>query len=424
MTTREFITSISRPGHGIKRWIIALFAGSVVIIFGVLVIDWLSNGNQITSWLSTAFSRIHENPNLQSWLLPIIGWASIGVGAFMLLYSSAQMSIAVMRFLAAPHIKHRDPKVAKIVVFGGGSGIFPVLQALKTLNVEVTAVVTVADSGGSTGKLREEMLILAPGDIRRCMIALSDQPLIDKLMRYRFSGSGSLDGHSLGNLMIAAMTMTEGDFTEAVFRMSKMLATKGSVIPFTIDSVSICAKYEDGSIVQGEAEIPKVGKPIKKVFFNPPYAKPYVRVLEAVDEADVIIVGPGSLYTSIMPCLLLAPIVDTISKSEARKIYISNLMTEPGETTNYSVEDHLEAVKNHTGCNLFDTVLVNSGFIDDETLAKYQTKNSRPVSYSQEKITAKVVEDDLVEIEDNFVRHSKTKLSRVLSKLIRRNADA
>ncbi|NTU61678.1 MAG: hypothetical protein HGA95_05095, partial [Caldiserica bacterium] len=214
MTTREFITSISRPGLGIKRWIIVLFAGSVIIIFGVLVIDWLSNGNQITSWLSTAFSRIHENPNLQSWLLPIIGWASIGSGIFMIFYSSAQMSIAVMRFLAAPHIKHRDPKVAKVVVFGGGSGIFPVLQALKTLNVEVTAVVTVADSGGSTGKLREEMLILAPGDIRRCMIALSDQPLIDKLMRYRFSGSGSLDGHSLGNLMIAAMTVTEGDFTE------------------------------------------------------------------------------------------------------------------------------------------------------------------------------------------------------------------
>lgn len=424
MTTREFITSISRPGHGIKRWIIVLFAGSVIIIFGVLVIDWLSNGNQITSWLSTAFSRIHENPNLQSWLLPIIGWASIGSGIFMIFYSSAQMSIAVMRFLAAPHIKHRDPKVAKVVVFGGGSGIFPVLQALKTLNVEVTAVVTVADSGGSTGKLREEMLILAPGDIRRCMIALSDQPLIDKLMRYRFTGSGSLDGHSLGNLMIAAMTVTEGDFTEAVFRMSKMLATKGSVIPFTIDSVSICAKYEDGSIVQGEADIPKAGKPIKKVFFNPPYAKPYVRVLESVDEADVIIVGPGSLYTSIMPCLLLAPIVDTISKSQARKIYVSNLMTEPGETINYSVEDHLEAIKNHTGCDLFDTVLVNNGFIDEETLAKYKTKNSKPVTFDQEKIKAKIVEDDLVEVEDNYVRHSKTKLSRILSKLIRRNTNA
>lgn len=424
MTTREFLISISRPGHGIKRWIIVIFAGSLIVIFGILVIDWLSNGNQITSWLSTAFSRIHENPNLQSWLLPIIGWLSIGSGVFMILYSASQMSVAVMRFLAAPQIKRHNPKLARIVVFGGGSGIFPVLQALKTLNVEVTAVVTVADSGGSTGKLREEMLILAPGDIRRCMIALSDQPLFDKLMRYRFTGSGSLDGHSLGNLMIAAMTMTEGDFTEAVFRMSKMLATKGTVIPFTIDSVSICAKYEDGTIVQGEAEIPKAGKPIKKVFFNPPYAKPYVRVLEAVDQADIIIVGPGSLYTSIMPCLLLAPIVDTISNSQARKIYISNLMTEPGETTNYSVEDHLDAIKNHTGCDLFDTVLVNNGFIDEETLEKYKYKNSLKVTYAPEKIKARVVEEDLVETEDNFVRHSKTKLSRILSKLIRRNADA
>jgi uncharacterized cofD-like protein len=424
MTTRDFLLSISRPGHGIKRWIIVIFAGSLIVFFGILVIDWLSNGNQITSWLSTAFSRIHENPNLQSWLLPIIGWASIGSGLFMIIYSSSQMSVAVMRFLASPQTKRHNPKLLKIVVFGGGSGIFPVLQALKTLDVEVTAVVTVADSGGSTGKLREEMLILAPGDIRRCMIALSDQPLFDKLMRYRFTGSGSLDGHSLGNLMIAAMTMTEGDFTEAVFRMSKMLATKGTVIPFTIDSVSICAKYEDGTIVQGEAEIPKAGKPIKKVFFNPPYAKPYVRVLEAVDEADVIIVGPGSLYTSIMPCLLLAPIVDTISNSKARKIYISNLMTEPGETTNYSVEDHLDAIKNHTGCDLFDTILVNNGFIDEETLEKYKSKNSLKVTYTQERIKAKVVEEDLVEIEDNFVRHSKTKLSRILSRFIRRNVDA
>jgi uncharacterized cofD-like protein len=401
-----------------------MFVSSVVVIFGVLVIDWLANGNQITSWLATAFSRIHENPSLQSWLLPIIGWLSIAAGASMLGYAGVQMSVSVMRFLAAPHIRHKTPKTSKIVVFGGGSGIYPVLEALKILNVEVTAVVTVADSGGSTGKLREEMLILAPGDIRRCMLALSDQPLIDKLMRYRFSGSGSLDGHNLGNLMIAALTMTEGDFTEAVFRLSKMLATKGSVIPFTIDSVSICAKYEDGTIVQGEAEIPKAGKPIKKVFFNPPYAKPYVRVLEAVDEADVIIVGPGSLYTSIMPCLLLAPIVDTMSKSHARKIYISNLMTEPGETIDYKVEDHLEAIKNHTGTDLFDTVLVNSGQIDNETLETYAQKKSVPVEYCDETTKTTIIAEDVVEIEDNFVRHSKTKLARVLARLIKRSINA
>lgn len=424
MTTREFISAITRPGLGIKRWVFVMFAGSIIIVFGVLIIDWLTNGNQITAWLAQAFSRIHENPNLQSWLLPVMGWMSVASGALMIGYSAVQMSVAVMRYLATPHVRHKTPNISKVVVFGGGSGIYPVLQALKTLNVEVTAVVTVADSGGSTGKLREEMAILAPGDIRRCLIALSEQPLLDKLMRYRFSGVQSLDGHNLGNLMIAALTMTEGDFTEAVYRMSKVLATKGTVIPFTVDSVSICAKYEDGSIVQGEAEIPKVGKPIKKIFFNPPYAKPYVRVLEAVDEADVIVVGPGSLYTSIMPCLLLAPIVDTIVKSEARKIYIANLMTEPGETTGYEVRHHLDAIKNHTGANLFDTLLVNCGKIDEETLKKYQEKQSIPVTCKQEEVPATIICEDLVEIEDNYVRHSSTKLARVFAKLVRRSVNA
>lgn len=420
MTTKDVIGKLMRPGAGVKRWMVVILLGGVFISLGIVVLDWSLGGSKLINVFLDVFKRISENIVLPFWFLALVGWVIVALGAMLAISGAYQATLSMIKLIALPNPSFQRVTGKKVVVFGGGSGIHPVLKALKTLDVQVTAVVTIADSGGSTGRLRDEFGMLAPGDIRRCLLALSEQPLLDKLMRYRFDSRTSLDGHSMGNLMLTVLTETEGDFAEAAYRLSKLLAAKGAVIPFTIDDVSLCAKYEDGSVICGEANIPKCRKKIKNVFFNPPYAKPFVRVLEAVNEADFIIVGPGSLYTSIMPTLLLTPIVDTISRSSARKIYISNIMTEPGETDGFCIGDHLEAIKKHTGANLFDTVLINDSEIPANVIERYAKTGSQPVcteNIADEKL--KVVSADLVMQEDDLVRHSETKLARALGRIVK-----
>jgi uncharacterized cofD-like protein len=420
MTTKDVIGKLIRPGAGVKRWMIVILLGGVFISLGIVVLDWSLGGSRLINVFLDAFKRISENIVLPFWFLALIGWVIVALGTMLAISGAYQATISMIKLIALPNPALKKAIGPKIVVFGGGSGIHPVLKALKTLDVQVTAVVTIADSGGSTGRLRDEFGMLAPGDIRRCLLALSEQPLLDKLMRYRFDSRTSLDGHSMGNLMLTVLTETEGDFAEAVYRLSKLLAAKGAVIPFTIDDVSLCAKYEDGSVICGEANIPKCKKKIKNVFFNPPYAKPFVRVMEAVNEADFIIVGPGSLYTSIMPTLLLTPIVDTISRSNARKIYISNIMTEPGETDGFSLGDHLEAIKRHTNASLFDMVLLSDTEIPQEVISRYSKTGAQPVEdigIPDSKV--KVLFADLAMLEEDLVRHSETKLARVLGRIVK-----
>jgi len=421
MTTREFLRKIAKPGVGVKRWFALIMVGGFVIFVGVLALDFTWN-HQLASFFDDVFKRIYDNYNLPIWFLPFLGWMIVTLGIGIAVGSAFQAILIIMRIvLTASPRTTKQTHGSKIVVLGGGSGTHSVLMALKSLGASVTAVVTVADSGGSTGKLREEFSILAPGDIRRCIVALSEQPLLDKIMQYRFGGKGTLSGHSLGNLIITALTDTEGDFTEAVYRMSKLVGAKGAVIPFTIDDVSLCARYEDGSVVSGEANIPKIRKPIKNVFFNPPYAKPFVRVLEAVSEADFIIVGPGSLYTSIMPTLLLTPIIDTIMRSDAKKIYIANIMTEPGETDDYTVTEHIKAIKRHTNVDLFDILIVNNGKLSDEEMSDYQKKGASQITLElgEEDLLPTVISTELITVEEGLVRHSIPKLSRVLSGVIK-----
>ncbi len=421
MTTKELVRIVYRPGAGVKRWFLLTLLAGMIISFGILTLDWASGSQRIMGWIGELFARITDNTNLPSWFLPVIGWLMIGVGTAIAVSSLIQSIISMLRIVGQPSTKITKSSGPKVVVLGGGTGIHPVLLALKSIGTSVTAVVTVADSGGSTGKLRQEFSMLAPGDIRQCLLALSDQPLFDKIIRYRFTGQdSSLAGHSMGNLVIAALTDTEGDFTEAVFRLSKLMATKGTVIPFTIDDVSLCAKYEDGTVVSGEANIPKINKPIKNVFFNPPYAKPYVRVIEAIAEADFVIVGPGSLYTSIMPTLLLAPIVDTLINSKAKKIFMANVMTESGETNDYTILDHLEAIKKHTNADIFDMVISSNTPLPEEVLEKYSQSNASPLYASPEDMALieNLLTEDLATIDDGLARHSVQKLSRVLSKII------
>ncbi|NYF26032.1 gluconeogenesis factor YvcK family protein [Sporosarcina sp. JAI121] len=248
----------------------------------------------------------------------------------------------------------------KVVVLGGGTGLSTLLRGLKRYSVDLTAIVTVADDGGSSGRLLDEYDIPPPGDIRKVMAALSDvEPLIEEMFEYRFSTSEDLKGHSLGNLMLAAMTDITGDFARAVEQMSRVLNIKGKVLPAANQRITLHAELEDGTIVTGESKIPVYGRKIRKVYLSPQEVEPLPETIEAINSADLIIIGPGSLYTSILPALLVQSIRKAVLSCKAKKVYISNLTTQAGETYRYTASEHVQALYDHAGQPFIDTVLVN-----------------------------------------------------------------
>ena len=245
----------------------------------------------------------------------------------------------------------RLDKGPKIVVIGGGTGLSNLLRGLKAHTSNLSAIVTVADDGGSSGRLREDFKMIAPGDLRNCLVALAEQEgVMENLFRYRFEGNNELSGHSFGNLFITALAQVyDGDIEEALEAASKLLRVRGRVIPSSTEFIQLSAELIDGTIVDGESNIPHAGKKIKCVFSSPEHPKPEGAALRAIDEADVIILGPGSLYTSIIPNLLTDKIADHVRASKANKIYIANVMTQPGETSGYTLADHVQAIIDHSG---------------------------------------------------------------------------
>ena len=274
----------------------------------------------------------------------------------------------------------------KVVTIGGGTGLSVLLRGLKKYPLEITAVVTVADDGGSSGKIRSDMNIPSPGDIRNVIAALSDvEPYLEKMFQYRFD-SGEVKGHPVGNLMIAAMTDIHGDFSTAVKVMSRILNVRGTVLPTTNDIATLNAVLSDGEIIRGESSITKAGGVIDHVYITPSRVKPNEDVLKAIEEADYIIMGPGSLYTSIIPNLVISNVSEKIRESNAKKIYVCNVMTQHGETDNYSVCDHILAINKHVEENIFDLVIANSREFDDSILSKYHKEKQEPVKIDHEKI--------------------------------------
>ncbi|MHC8515774.1 gluconeogenesis factor YvcK family protein [Sporosarcina sp. ITBMC105] len=248
----------------------------------------------------------------------------------------------------------------KIVVFGGGTGLSTLLRGLKKYPVELTAVVTVADDGGSSGRLLDAYDIPPPGDIRQVMAALSEvEPLIEKMFQYRFSISDDLKGHSLGNLMLAALTDITGDFAGAVEKMGQVLNIKGKVLPAANQRITLHAELDDGTIVTGESKIPVYGRKIQKVYVSPQEVEPLPETVKVIEEADLIIFGPGSLYTSILPTILVRDIRDAVLACRAKKVYINNLTTQAGETFEYTASEHVKALYEHAGSEFIDTVLLN-----------------------------------------------------------------
>ena len=251
-------------------------------------------------------------------------------------------------------------EIKKIVVFGGGTGLATLLRGLKHYPVDLTAVVTVADDGGSSGRLLDEYDIPPPGDVRNVMAALSDvEPLIESMFQYRFSSSEDLKGHSLGNLMLAALTDITGDFARAVEQMSRVLNIKGKVLPAANQRITLHAELEDGTIVTGESKIPVYGRKIQRVYMSPEEVEPLPETVEAIMDADLIVFGPGSLYTSILPTILVTAIREAVLTCTAKKVYICNLTTQAGETYRYTASEHVQALYDHAGEAFIDTVLLN-----------------------------------------------------------------
>ena len=306
----------------------------------------------------------------------------------------------------------------KVVTIGGGTGLSVLLRGLKKYPLEITAVVTVADDGGSSGKIRSDMNIPSPGDIRNVIAALSDvEPYLEKMFQYRFD-SGEVKGHPVGNLMIAAMTDIHGDFSTAVKVMSRILNVRGTVLPTTNDIATLNAVLSDGEIIRGESSITKAGGVIDHVYITPSRVKPNEDVLKTIEEADYIIMGPGSLYTSIIPNLVISNVSEKIRESNAKKIYVCNVMTQHGETDNYSVCDHIVAINKHVKENIFDLVIANSREFDDGILSKYHKEKQEPVKIDHEKIEElgiKLIKNNDVGIVDNnTIRHNADKVSELI----------
>ena len=306
----------------------------------------------------------------------------------------------------------------KVVTIGGGTGLSVLLRGLKKYPLEITAVVTVADDGGSSGKIRSDMNIPSPGDIRNVIAALSDvEPYLEKMFQYRFD-SGEVKGHPVGNLMIAAMTDIHGDFSTAVKVMSRILNVRGTVLPTTNDIATLNAVLSDGEIIRGESSITKAGGVIDHVYITPSRVKPNEDVLKVIEEADYIIMGPGSLYTSIIPNLVISKVSEKIRESNAKKIYVCNVMTQHGETDNYTVSDHIVAINKHVEENIFDLVIANSREFDDSILSKYHKEKQEPVKIDQEKIKElgiKLIKNNDVGIVDNnTIRHNADKVSELI----------
>jgi uncharacterized cofD-like protein len=319
----------------------------------------------------------------------------------------------------------------KLVALGGGTGLSTLLAGLKRLVgahedraapwlESLAAIVTVSDDGGSSGRLRDELQILPPGDIRNCMVALSeDSSLISRLFRYRFPGDGNLGGHSFGNLFLAALTAVTGDFVEAVRLSSEVLASKGRIYPATLNDVHLVAELEDGVEVRGETNITASRSAIRRLKLEPEQCLPLPEALAALRSADAVTVGPGSLYTSILPNLLVARVAESIGESSAVKIFVCNLMTQPGETDGYTARQHLEVVKRYAPEIRFDYVIVNNRHVTPDQAERYAAEGAQQIGLTDHLLErefsdeVEVVRADLLD-EGEKVRHSPEKLARVI----------
>lgn len=311
----------------------------------------------------------------------------------------------------------------RVVAIGGGTGLSTMLKGLKLHTHNITAVVTVADDGGSSGMLRNDLGMLAPGDVRNCVSALAEvDPVMGELLNFRFK-DGGLKGHSLGNLFLAALNETSSSFDEAVKKFSHLAGVVGAVYPVTNEAVTLSAQLEDGRIIEGESHIgvhhDGEKSRIVRLMVNPEKPKPVDGVIRAIEKADIIVLGPGSLYTSIIPNLLVDGVVDAIKRSKAVKIYVCNIMSQGGETENYTASDHLAAIERHSYEGIADIVIANNAIIPESLKIKYAQEHAHEVEIDAAKILkrSKLVQGNLLIVRNDRIRHNFSRLARTIMRL-------
>lgn len=311
----------------------------------------------------------------------------------------------------------------KVVVLGGGTGMPVLLEGLKEYPLELAAIVTVADDGGSTGEIRKEMDMPAPGDIRKVIASLAQvDDELKELFQHRFQVDNQLSNHSVGNLVLAAMNSLTDDFYEAVDKVSELFQVKGSIFPIVNESIELHARLMDGTVISGESNIPVKNKKIQEIFITPEKVTPNPKVVQAIQEADLVVISPGSLYTSILPNMIIGGVTEAIRQTKANVVYVSNVMGQLGETENYTTADHVEAIYHHIGKDTIDTIVLHNQPIDKDILALYKEERSVPVPYDRERLKSyqlRIIEKDVIDYTDNVIRHNPAVLSEILFNLAR-----
>jgi uncharacterized cofD-like protein len=418
-----------KPGLGVKRWVALMAGGIFLLSIGVVLIVNFKLPEVLARGVVSAIEMVYIVTGHA--ISPIaIGVALFLVGIGIIVYGMRETVGAIVGVF----LPRGDPRLVgmilqqrqlqrgpRIVVLGGGTGLSTLLRGLKRFSTNLTAIVTVFDDGGSSGRLRREQGILPPGDIRNCLVALAEaEPLLTKLFTHRFKG-GDLDGHSFGNLFIASMSQVTGDLETALKECSKVLAIRGRVLPTTLGDVALVAEMSDGTVVEGESAITRAGKTIRRVFLKPGRVPPLRDALDAIADADLIVLGPGSLYTSVLPNLLVDGVVGALRRSRALKVYVCNVMTQLGETRGFRASDHARVLLEQGGRGLFNYVLVNTRRPrSQELLTRYSREGAEPVEPDVDAIRAlglQPVAEDLIS-EEELVRHDPRKITNVLLRLL------
>ena len=409
------------PGMKFKRWLFLFAIGVILTGMGLAVVF---NYKYLDSFEELLFYAAYTMTGTYDYTVTAIVGSIVIVCGVLIMLLATRMIIRSLITVLVPDksgrlvdmiYEHRRlDKGPNITVVGGGTGLSVLLRGMKEVTRNVTAVVTVADDGGSSGRLREEFNVIPPGDLRNCLVALADtEPMMEKLFQYRFTGNSDLAGHSFGNLFITAMTKVTGDIEQALKESSRVLAVKGRVFPATTAKVRLSATMDDGSIVDGESQIPLVHKRIKRVHIFPRQVEAVPSTLKAIREAEVIVLGPGSLYTSVIPNLLVEDIAREIRESSAIKIYICNVMTQPGETDDYTASMHVRALIEHGGNGIVDYVLVNNKPISQEMQEHYAREGQYPVLVDENAIAdlgVKCFKADIID-DSKMIHHDSLKLA-------------
>lgn len=412
------------PGLFVKRWLLISAGGVVFVALGLAIWSNLTPIYYISEFVRNLLRGITT-------LVPsyISGPIVVISGILLILWGQTRSLGAITEVLMPQGngelvdvlISHRRlNRGPKIVVLGGGTGLSTLLRGLKAYSANITAIVTVADDGGSSGRLRREIGVLPPGDIRNCLAALADEEkLMTELFQYRFQTGGGLAGHSFGNLFLTVMSEVTGDIERAIAASSKVLAIRGQVLPSTLSDMRLWAELADGRRIEGESNITKANGKIVQIGCTPANPPALPKAIQAIQEADYLIIGPGSLYTSIIPNLLVPEITEAIANSKAVRLYVCNIMTQPGETDGYTVSDHIRTIDRVTGQKLFDAVLVQKTSPSAQSLIRYAQESSHPVFFDREDvmrlgrrtIVANVMDEDE---QAGYVRHNSDRLARTL----------